>query len=73
MNFIFLKYYLNVGFIFECKNKFYIFKRFNKDNINEMKYKFGLGMFSYIYIFFINKEKIKKICIMNFKKKRELI
>lgn len=70
-NSIFLKHYLNAGFIPECKNKSHIFKRFNKDNINEMKHKSGPGIPSHIHIFLTNKEKVKKTCIMNFKKKRE--
>lgn len=38
-----------------------IFKRFNKDNINEMIYKFDLGMFGYIYIYFLLiKKRLKR-------------
>lgn len=35
-----------------------------------MKHKSGPGMPSHIHIFLTNKEKIKKTCIMNFKKKK---
>lgn len=43
-------------------------ERYSK-GLNEMKHMSGPGIPSHIHIFLTNKEKVKKTCIMNFKKK----